>query len=535
MKSTILGTDYVLFSIILATVLSVAIPAKADSIEPLKVIVNSNQDTVARDEVITLREAIALVNGQLKLMDLSASERRQVSRPVMSVDLYQKQVMSSIEFQLAPEQTTIRLQKALPVIAKSGLVINGNNGFNIANSIAGFSITASVDDTKALPSTPTIAIVPEVNAEVDRGLIITSSGVTVKNLAIAGFTTRHRSTTTEPPADIFITAPMNLDTRRETLETETVPQDVTIENNWLGRLPQGIQTPMKSAFGVYIFNGNQVTVRGNTIADHDGSALITSIQAQTFKIQNNVIEKNGFAGMPDALRIEGDVMGGEIAQNTIQNNAGSAVYLFNPKGYVTISKNKIQDNGQRYQRAAIYVTGLHHQVIGNQISKQSGAGVVVAAYPTSYGNRIQNNQFSEIQGLAIDLVSQMNTNSNDYQNGDGSNITTDSRERGEKTGNAGANAPVFASREFFVSSIDGSVELSGTTLPNADLEIYQVEKENTTPHLERSVLTTAKSDGEGKFSVKLGNLKPGDRLSATVTTLNFGTSEMAKPVVVRSL
>lgn len=515
------------------------------SIEPLRVVINSNQDVVAKDEVLTLREAILLVNGQMKLEELSTRERTQVSRPVMSGETYKGLPVSHIEFQLPTEQSMIRLQTALPAIVKSGLVIDGRNTFNVAtSSVPGFTLTATEVGSPIDP--PTIAIVPEETRspskpdapEIDRGFTITSSGVTIKNLAIAGFTTRHRSTTTEPPADIFITAPLNLDRWLETLETSTTPQDIVIENNWLGRLPQGPQSGFKSAFGVYIFNGNQVTIRGNTIADHDGSGIITSIQAQRFKIHNNLLENNGFAGMPDALRIEGDVIGGEIFQNKIQGNAGSGIYVFNPKGSVKISQNQLFNNSQRYRRGAIYLTGVGHDVRDNQITQQSGAGVVVAAYPASYGNQILNNQFTAIQGLPIDLVSQMNVFANDYQYGDGTNTKTNSRERGEKTGNAGINVPEFISPEFFMSTLDGSVELSGTTLPNADLEFYKVsETSDMTVNTLNSAnrIATVKSGPDDRFSLKLTGLKPGDRLAATVTTPNFGTSEMSRPVVVRSL
>ena len=542
------------FPLALAATIALAIPSQvnAQSVGPLRVVVNSNQDLIIKDQVITLREAILLVNGQMKMEDLSDRERTLVSRPVMSGENYKGQPVSRIEFQLPVDQTTIRLQKLLPAIAKTGLVIDGTNGFNIANSVAGFTVTATELGTSG--DRPTIAIIPDEKLstqksdntdeknnhqdELGRGFTITSSGVTVKNLAIAGFTTRHLSTATEPPADIFITAAPNLDARLETLESDRVPQDITIENNWLGRLPQGTQPTMKSAFGVYVFNGNQVTIRGNTIADHDGSGIITSIQSHHFKIHNNLIEKNGFAGMPDALRIEGDIAGGEIYQNQIQNNAGSGVYVFNPKGSVKIYSNQLQNNSQRYRRAAIYLTGINHEIRDNQITQPSGTGVVVAAYPASYGNQISNNQFTSVQGLPIDLVSQSNTHPNDYQNGDGTNTRTDSRERGERSGNAGINAPTFLSNEFFISELDDSIEMSGITLPNADLEIYKVSgpSDLTVNSINSATrIATVKSGADDRFKIKLTGLKPGDRLAATVTTSNFGTSEMSRPVMVKAL
>ncbi len=514
-----------------------ASPVLASLSEPLRVVVNSNEDTIARDNVVTLREAIALINGDLKLADLNEAERRQVSRLVVSNEQYKNLPVSRIEFQLPLDKTTIRLQQSLPAIVKSGLLIDGRNSANVANSVEGFNVMATIDESDNTTGIPTIALIPDNGKEVPRGITISASGVTVKNLAIAGFTARHLSTAIEPPADIFITAIQNQDDRRETLETEFAPQDITIVNNWLGRLPQG-KPEMRSAFGVSIFNGNAVTVKGNIIADHDGSGIITSIQAQKFSIQGNTIEKNGFAGMPDALRIEGDIAGGEIFGNRIQNNAGSALYLFKPKGSIKVYQNNILGNGQRFIRAAIFVIGQQHQIFDNQIMQQSGAGVVVAAYPASYGNQIRNNQFTNVKGLPIDLVSQINTNPRDYQNGDGINRITDSRERGEKTGNGGINAPELISNEFFLSPINRTVEFSGTTLPNADVDIYKIPAncDLTVNSLNSATrIASVRSDSQNKFSVILKDLQPGDRLAATVTTDNFGTSEMSRPVVIREL
>jgi len=73
--------------------------------------------------------------------------------------------------------------------------------------------------------------------------------------------------------------------------------------------------------------------------------------------------------------------------------------------------------------------GNDHQVIDNQISNQTGPGVVVAAYPESRRNRIQGNQFQAIAGLSIDLVTQANVRSLDYQQGDGPNPPRNSPNR----------------------------------------------------------------------------------------------------------
>ena len=152
-----------------------AMPTIAAPAEPLRAVVNSNQDTISRDSVITLREAIALINGDLKLTDLTEAERRQVSRPVTSNEQYKNLPVSRIEFQLAPDQTTIRLQQLLPAIVKSGVVIDGRNTGNVANSIPGFNVTATTDESDTAMGNPTIALTAENGKEVARGLTISAN------------------------------------------------------------------------------------------------------------------------------------------------------------------------------------------------------------------------------------------------------------------------------------------------------------------------------------------------------------------------
>ena len=69
----------------------------------LSVTVNSNQDgAIQADGNLTLREAIAIVNGNLPLEQLSSAEKSLVSN---------ESSQSRINFNLPPQQTTITLTK----------------------------------------------------------------------------------------------------------------------------------------------------------------------------------------------------------------------------------------------------------------------------------------------------------------------------------------------------------------------------------------------------------------------------------------
>jgi parallel beta-helix repeat protein len=464
----------------------------------LRVVVNSNQDgKVQADDVVTLREAIALVNGTLPIEQLSDREKTQVQT-------LSGNVSSRIEFNLLPQQTVLALQELLPPLASPGLVVDGTTqpGYDGAKS-------------------PVVVITNTKNVDIIRGFTVVADGVTIRGLSLYGFTAHHGATASMPPADILI-APLSevvemkgneLDTGtrgrgdagtrfhphrdlnlrpentgdsprlpisqspRPLPKTSTPPKDVVIENNWLGIPPDASLPSKTSAFGVSVFNSVGTIIQNNRIAHHDGSGIITSIRAENLQVKDNIITHNGLAGMPDAIRLEGVISNTEIIGNLIEFNAGSGVYLFKPEGSVKIRDNTISNNGQKLRRAAIYLMGNRHEVVNNKITDQPGSGVAIAAYPYSQGNRIQNNQFAKLQGLSIDLVSQQNVGVRDYQQGDGANPVHDSYQRHRQAGNFGVDAPSFLSREFFILQ-DGSVTLDGLAAPGSVVEIYQVNEDN---------------------------------------------------------
>ena len=443
---------------------------------------------------------------------------------------------------------------------------------------------------------PIVALTKASGQEVFRGLQVVSDNVTIRGLSIYGFTSRHRATASTPPGDIFISHnPPPPITQNQAIPASSwpfrnrdiPPKNVLIEYNWLGIPPIGERNrqgrPLRvfarerpadntppaiapppadssgegsffrplvnffdryltaraarltttSAFGVYVFNSLGTTIRRNIIANHDGSGIITAVKANNLLIEENVLECNGFAGMPDAIRLEGQILNARVVSNLIWDNAGSGIYLFKPNGVVEIRDNTIASNGKRYRRAAIYLMGDEHQVVGNRIEDQPGPGVVVAAFPSSDRNIIRNNQFANLQGLSIDLVVQLNTDVYAYQVGDGPNPRTNSFQRRRKAGNFGIDAPRFISREFFQNQRDGGVTIEGSAQPGAVVEIYRVtERSHTRGPLNHAIATTQANE-EGKFSIRIGDLVPGERVSAIATHPQFGTSEPALNALIR--
>lgn len=420
---------------------------------------------------------------------------------------------------------------------------------------------------------PVVIIKPTPGVEVFRGFTVVSDDVRIRGLSIHGFSSRRRGATANiPPADIFIgdaedTATLG-EKGRARNPNNNPPKNIVIDCNWLGvdrlgnpvsqlpnanfngekQVPTGHKKPghfqiyrtddrlpTRSSFGVYVFNSLGTTIRNNLIANHDGSGIITSARANNTLITENILFANGFGGMPDAIRLEGNIDRTRIVSNLIRDNAGSGIYFFKSQGSTEIKQNQITNNGRQFEQAAIYLMGSDHQIINNQISEQPGPGIVVAAYPNSDRNVILGNSFANLQGLSIDLVSQNNTGFHAFLTGDGPNPKMRSLQRRRQAGNFGIDAPVFVSSEFFLNPENGSVTLEGTTKPKATVEIYRVN-ENSSPRgpLSEAIANTV-ADEEGKFSLTLTNLKAGERISAIANDSESGTSEPAINTVIKDL
>jgi outer membrane protein OmpA-like peptidoglycan-associated protein len=501
--------------------------------QPLRLIVNSHQDTIQADAGLTLREAIAVINGTLPLESLSAAEKAQTSAASRF----------AIEFNLPADQTTIQLTEVLPPLQVPGTVIDGTTQ-------PGYKGDRSAINEIPMP-VPLVALTPANGKEVFRGLTVEANNITIRGLSVYGFTSDHQLTASTPPADIFIAhrfAPPDIRKHPTPAnfspfyKDDVPPQRTIIENNWIGIPPSpdgSVRTQgTRSAFGVSVFNGDNTVIRRNWIADHEGSGIITGATAQGMEVTENVILGNGVAGMPDAIRLEGEINQSQITGNLICGNDGSGVYLFKPTGSVEIRDNQITYNGRRLRRAAVYLMGSNHTVRNNQISYQAGPGVVVAAYPESERSQILGNRFLGLEGLSIDLVTQQDTGVFAYQKGDGPNPLRETFFDRLKTGNAAINAPRFASQQFIALNPDAAnpgVEIIGKTDPGAKVELYRVVGNDYGYGALSEPIATLDPDEEGQFKTTLNGVKVGDQISAIATHPLYGTSEQAANVSIRAI
>ena len=502
----------------------VALAARAQDSTPVPtqdstgfdITVNSAADGAPiADEALTLREAIAIANGTLPVTALSELEQAQVTPAAQS----------SIAFDLPADDTTILLTDLLPPLVATGLTIDGTTQ-------PGYGETLPY-----LPEIPrpVVSLTPAPGSEVFRGLTVAGDNITVRGLNLYGFWSAARATLTTPAADIFVAnAPPPADSSPDAPPVETfvlddstqATQQAVIEKNWLGFRPDESIPDQRSAFGVVVFNGVDVRVADNFIQHHEGSGVLTGFRAAGLQLTGNAIIANGVAGMPDGVRLEGDLEGAAITNNLVCANDGSGIFLFKPEGSTVIEGNDVIFNGRRFERPALYVMGRGHQLLGNTIGYQPGAGVAVAAYPLSDRNLIRDNQFTQLDGLSIDLAARRDTVVN-FQRADGPNPPRNSHHRRTDTANGAINAPEFTAYAF--TNEGGSLTLTGSADPGSSVDLYRV-KDHTgvySPLSEPLMTTTA--DEEGNFAFPWEGATS-DWVSAIASDPLYGTSEPS-PVI----
>jgi outer membrane protein OmpA-like peptidoglycan-associated protein len=507
------------YFLLLSLLGSSALPASALEYRPfIKITVNSSRDEIKADDDLTLREAIAIVNGDLKQEQLSPAEQKQIQDITPNSS-------NHIEFQLPVENQRIELKSALPNLIKGSVKIEGKT-----------SRKATLDGL--IFEVPEVEITPAPGIMIDRGLTLMADNITVKGLSLYGFQVgSNPSSQNLPGADIFI----GTKTYPE-IDERLAPKNIVIENNFLG-INKNRQIPDNTSdFGVYVFDATGTTIRNNAIGFHTASGIISQISANNLLVENNAIFANGTQGMPDAIRLEGKLANNKIKGNAICGNDGSAVFLFKPdSGAVAITNNRISSNGRRLRRAAIHLMGNDNVVDNNSIEFQTGSGVSVSAFAQHHRgdlpsgrNVINNNRFSNLEGLSIDLITYRNEAVEDFQNGDGINASRNSENRRLDTGNGAINAPQFLANEFYI--LDGMVNLDGRAEPNTKVEIYRV---NSTKDIEHGPLSqslkTVMANAQGKFQATLTGLEPGMVLSAVTTDTKYGTSEPARNAIITVL
>lgn len=483
------------------------VPIRAANGQTYQITVNSPADgVITPDAQLTLREAIALTNGDIQLNDLSQAEQRQIQPQATH---------STIRFQL-PKAEPIALQSLLPPLRQAGLVLDGQNQVSL------------------IPASPDL---------LPRGLLIIADDITVQGLTLYGFHSNQQPDYPFVGSVVVTTGQMLYDLGRLTdiVQLEP-PKNVRLIGNTFG-IQSSNETKLTSGFGVILYEAIAAQISNNQFLHLNGSAILTGKTAQASDIRDNLFLENGGNGLRDAVRLEGKIADIRLTNNRFCGNSGAGIFLFKPEGAIAVADNLFYGNGLRQKDefvtthpdggiAAIYLMGSQHQVTGNEFVNQGGAGVVVAAYPQSQGNQITDNVFAQLQGLSIDLVTRTASDIYAYQSGDGANPWRDSPNRRIDTGNGAVNAPRFVGLEFF--PFGDRVQISGTADPAVEVVLYQVFEADQQFGPLSAELARTTTDEAGKFTFSLEDWEYGDRLSALALDPVHGTSEPAENAVIRS-
>ncbi|WP_160148376.1 right-handed parallel beta-helix repeat-containing protein [[Leptolyngbya] sp. PCC 7376] len=501
-----------------------------------QVTVNSSLlDEIVPDEGLNLREAIAFLNEDIlwefpaNYDELTEEEKAEIH--VLS-DSEKTQIETLVgeeghvvQFDLPPEQTKIELTSLLPPIRTHRVEIDG------------FS-QAQFDPETGEFVRPIISLSPAIESIVPRGLAIAADDVTVHGLSIYGFNPLF-------PDLVFNTIsaglwvgkvhllphPDDLVTLPDEYET-TIPQNVTLTSNWLGIMPDGKISDLRSAFGIWLHDAANAAVTNNRIIGHDASGLVTGTEATNTTIIDNEIIGNGLAGMPDGIRFGGNVTDTIVDNNLICRNGGSGIYFYRTEGQTNVMNNRIVNNGLDVSRAAIFLSGNDHLISNNLITDQNGSGVAIAAYSESYRNEIVDNQFARLKGLSIDLITRQSVGRQELQVADGKNPSRDSLNRREDTANGAINSPEFLSEAFY--PINGKVFFDGVADPSAEIVLYQVQEPNLKSGTLNTKITQTTADEEGRFSFEFNDFELGTVYSAIAYMPEYGTSEPARNTMIQS-
>ena len=339
---------------------------------------------------------------------------------------------------------TISAGTALPTVSQALTIDGTSQATNVGDTNAGFlgaGGTVGVDGlTLSQVARPEIEL--RDGAAVARGIDINAASVTVRGLAIYGFT--------------------------DNIYVENV-SGALIEGNVLGTAADSFTDPGAGVrtdnYGVHVVNGDGGILRNNLIGYSAlGGARIES-GADSWLVENNEFRGNSQTNtLYDGVAIEGTAA--TVRGNLVINNLGNAIEFFNAGSGHTVVNNTVTGNAGSQGWAIAVADGIGSTTLDrNRIV--SNTGVAIAILGGGTGNRITANSISGNTSLGIDLgmngvtlndAGDPDTGNNNLQNFP---VLTSARSNGVNqltlTGTLNSTANTQFRIEFFASTTqDGS-------------------------------------------------------------------------------
>jgi titin len=341
--------------------------------------VNSTADSDARDSVLTLREAINLVNGTDAVAGLTPAETSQINfAQALGTN-------DTIQFKIpGTGSQIIQLTSELPGITKP-VTING------------YSQPGSAAATSNAPATVLIDL-DGATGSIYAGLSIQSRNVTVRGLSLTDFN-----------GAIYLSS---------------ISGNDTIAGNWIGIAGSSAYALLEAPNGIGIYDDSSSgnTIGGTTPADRNviagnaGDGINLADLASNNVIEGNYIgvDPTGTYGITNATGIEigtgsdNNVIGGTTSgsRNVISNNNGDGIYIHGaPTNGTTIEGNYI---GTDATGTAALGNGANGVAISGNGSNETAT---IGGTSASQRNIISGNHGS---GVSIDTTGQGVTVSNNY-------------------------------------------------------------------------------------------------------------------------
>ena len=166
---------------------------------------------------------------------------------------------------------------------------------------------------------------------------------------------------------------------------------INMANSSLSNIISGNNIYNSGHHGIYITSGASADINTNFI-DNAGKNGIVCYSNTKCTVQNNTVNYSGYHG----ISME-KVQSGTISSNIVENSAKDGVLVYNSSANVTVSDNKIINNGKNGITVCKNVTsGI--KLLNNTIKNASQFGISVNTNAKAYisGNIIQNTKSHNI-------------------------------------------------------------------------------------------------------------------------------------------
>jgi hypothetical protein len=250
----------------------------------------------------------------------------------------------------------------------------GSVGFSGSVGLGADATASTGDDVTVLAvNSPELELVEVGAGQVDAGIDIQASTVTVRNLALHGF-----GNDTPASGNQFLEGDIRIG-QASGPDVGSSYTGIIIEDNVIGISPVSVSdpgAPNQSVTGIAVFGTSNGIIRRNLIA-YTGrwGVMMTSQQAQGWTIQANEIMETGVSVTSnDAIEISNLAGTASVAGNYIYNNQGRGFDSYRGAGGNAIQNNTIANNGRGItEPTGIRLYGANSTVSQNILQSSNGA------------------------------------------------------------------------------------------------------------------------------------------------------------------